>query len=712
MVSLTAQLVGMSLGVLLAVFMPDADRAAAAENPVDGPATVEFFVSPQGNDAWLGRLAAPSGKDGPFATLERARDAVRALRRSQAPPRPVRVVLRGGTYYLDRTLDFGPPDSGTKEAPVIYAAADGETVTLSGGRRLEGGHWGELKGRKVWVVDLPEVKAGKWDFHQLFVSGERRTRTRLPKEGWSRVESVPDYDASQPDDDQHNNVQRFKYAGTDIQPWHNIQDVEVVAFETCNSNRLPIRAVDGSKRLVTLGRPSRGNLMYGGPARYWVENVFEALDTPGQWYLDRPLGRLYYLPLPGEDMKKAVIIAPRLPQLLRIEGTQDTPVNHLHFEGLTFAHTEWSQPPDWPSEGRYTGAWYDLPAAIRLTNASECAVTGCVIEHGAAYGVEVREGCRDVEISRNRMSDLGAGGVKLWFKSARSTVADNEIGHTGLIFMTSYGICVADSPGNQIIYNHIYDRHYTGILVGWSMYFEESNAYGNVVEHNHIHDIGKGVVIDMGGIYTEGICAGSRIRYNVVHDIRSRAGDEIGIYHDSGADILVENNLAYRCTPLHIHYTRNITLENNIFAFGDGAQVTTAGVFDEPMPEYTFQRNIVYFNRGKVIGRWNPKNHNCAFDHNLYWNASGAPLLFGDASFGDWQKAGHDRDSLTADPLFVDPERGDFNLRSGSPAAQIGFEPWDLSGVGPRPRGSGLRSSHRPAGRSAQPEKGGAAPHS
>ncbi len=308
------------------------------------------------------------------------------------------------------------------------------------------------------------------------------------------------------------------------------------------------------------------------------------------------------------------------------------------------------------------------------------------------------------------MSDLGAGGVKLWFNSARTTVADNEIGHTGMIFLTSYGICVADSPGNQIIYNHIYDRHYTGILVGWAMYFEESNAYGNVVEHNHIHDIGKGVVIDMGGIYTEGICAGSRIRYNVVHDIRSRAGSEIGIYHDSGAEILVEKNLAYRCTPLHIHYTRNITLENNIFAFGDAAQVTRAGVFDMPIPEYSFQRNIVYFNRGRVVGNWNPNNRNCAFDHNLYWNASGAPLLFGDTSFADWQRAGHDEQSIIADPLFVDPEHGDFKLRPGSPAAQIGFEPWDLSAVGPRPRPTASRSDHRPADRSSRPRSSRTAP--
>ena len=158
-------------------------------------------------------------------------------------------------------------------------------------------------------------------------------------------------------------------------------------------------------------------------------------------------------------------------------------------------------------------------------------------------------------------------------------------------------------------------------------------------------------------------------------------------------DILVEKNLAYRCTPLHVHYTRNITLENNIFAFGDTEEVTRAGVFDTPLLEYSFQRNVVYFKQGRVVGSWNPANRNCAYDRNLYWNTSGEPLLFGDKGLGfaEWQAAGKDLHSIIRDPLFVDPEHGDFRLRPGSPAAQIGFEPWDLSSVGPRPSSAASR---------------------
>src|SRR5262245_36546056 len=105
--------------------------------------TPDFFVSPEGQDRWSGRLANPDGNDGPFATISRAREAVRALLKSQKEPRPVRVVVRGGTYWLDQPLEFGPEDSGTEQTPIVYAAAKGERVVLSGGRRLQKGQWGE-----------------------------------------------------------------------------------------------------------------------------------------------------------------------------------------------------------------------------------------------------------------------------------------------------------------------------------------------------------------------------------------------------------------------------------------------------------------------------------------------------------------------------------------------------------------------------------------
>jgi hypothetical protein len=82
---------------------------------------------------------------------------------------------------------------------------------------------------------------------------------------------------------------------------------------------------------VAFGEPSRAASRKEGvnstatPSVYWVENVFEVLETPGQWYLNRPQGRLYYLPRPGEDMTTAEMIAPQITQVVRIIGRPGAP---------------------------------------------------------------------------------------------------------------------------------------------------------------------------------------------------------------------------------------------------------------------------------------------------------------------------------------------------------------------------------------------------
>jgi hypothetical protein len=130
-------------------------------------------------------------------------------------------------------------------------------------------------------------------------------------------------------------------------------------------------------------------------------------------------------------------------------------------------------------------------------------------------------------------------------------------------------------------------------------------------------------------------------------------------------------------------------VKNNIFAFGRTSQIERAGTGSSL--EFTFERNLVYGKQGKMIGYWNTANRTCACDHNLYWSEGGEQLIFGDKRFAEWQAAGQDHQSLVADPMFADPEHGDFRLRPGSPAAQIGFEPWALSAVGPRPLSAASR---------------------
>ena len=137
-----------------------------------------LYVAPDGNDRWSGTLAAPNADrtDGPLASLVGARDAVRRRRASQ-PGAPVTVLFRGGVYPILKPVVFTPQDSGTQSAPVRYAAYKGETPVLWGGRKIEG--W-RAEGKGLYSVDLPQVKAGRWTFRQLFANNQRQTRARSP----------------------------------------------------------------------------------------------------------------------------------------------------------------------------------------------------------------------------------------------------------------------------------------------------------------------------------------------------------------------------------------------------------------------------------------------------------------------------------------------------------------------------------------------------
>ena len=238
----------------------------------------------------------------PLRTLAAARDAVRKLH----PRAPVTVLVHGGVYALDEPLTFAAADSGSSEAPITYAAAPNETPILSGGRRITG--WQRGKDGN-WTASVPQVREGHWYFHQLWVNGQRRRRARTPNEGYFTVEGEISFDAQS----------KFKFHERDIHPEWAGQGVEVISLLKWQYLRSPIAAVDEAARTVTLAgrRPQSGTER---DPRYWIENSLDALDAPGEWYLDRKSGTLSYRPLPGEEMNTVETVAPHLEQLVRFDG--------------------------------------------------------------------------------------------------------------------------------------------------------------------------------------------------------------------------------------------------------------------------------------------------------------------------------------------------------------------------------------------------------
>lgn len=142
------------------------------------PEILQLFVSTQGNDSHSGTQPVPGGTDGPFHTLERARQAVRAVHKNGDAYAGVEITILPGTYYLENTLVFGPEDSGSERCPVTYKA-QGEVV-VSGGMPLEGTWtpWPENPG--IWVMDVPRAREKGWKFRSLFADGRREILARYP----------------------------------------------------------------------------------------------------------------------------------------------------------------------------------------------------------------------------------------------------------------------------------------------------------------------------------------------------------------------------------------------------------------------------------------------------------------------------------------------------------------------------------------------------
>ncbi|HOS93536.1 MAG TPA: hypothetical protein PLQ54_09510, partial [Armatimonadota bacterium] len=308
----------------------------------DAAPRVEFWVSPDGSDA------GPGTRVQPFRTVERARDAIRAARSVAGP---ATVVLKAGTYRLAQPLHLGPEDSGAAGSPVVYRAERPGTAILSGGRPITG-----------WVKQPDGVYhavAPKANFRQLYVNGVRATRARggpLPDaEPWGELRATikPLRDGAMYAPLTDVAEAGFRTSNGAMAKWRNPSDIELGFFNYWSHMICRVESIrpDGDGAILSMAQPGflfacrKGGVQAGIPD--YVENALELLDEPGEWYLDRSEGVVYYKPRPGEDLPTAEVVAPVLTELARVEGTPDAPAHDIRFEGITFSHATWLRPSEY-----------------------------------------------------------------------------------------------------------------------------------------------------------------------------------------------------------------------------------------------------------------------------------------------------------------------------------------------------------------------------
>ena len=629
--------------------------------------------------------------------LTRIQAQVRRMRKEK-PHQPLLVVLHGGRYELSESLVFGPKDGGSDKAPITWTAAVGERPVISGARRL--GDWKQDKVNGVACLTIEVPKGG--NPLQLFIDGRRAERARLPKTGWLRIVST--FGKSRPSDvPWGNGPDEVEYREGDLPKLRNLEDVRWVGMGPWFEMPMRIVAQDEQRRSLKLHRQTWSRLRDEKRewCRYRVENVAEALTEPGEWYHDRPAGKLHYIPLPGQTAENITTYAPAVDRLIHVRGA-----SHLRFENLTFHHCDWHPLADYRGSIQ---AGHLIPGAILLEKCERCVLYGCEVAHVGGFGVELGVGSHDCRVVACTLFDLGGGGVRVdheWLhahshevegdpagvrgkeSSRAATVSDCAIHHGGRIHPGAVGIYVGNAGHCRILHNEIFEMRYSGISVGWMWGNGPTATADNRIEFNHVHHINmERWFSDLGLIYTLGAQPGSTIRNNHLHHVASYDYGGNGIYTDEGsAGFIIENNLVH-------HYwatgfgggQRDVVVRNNVFAWGEDFHAIP-GNSAETFASW-FENNIVAWRKGSCGSSSSGGGWSLAGQHatgNVLW-AEGIPLRLSDGhDLAYWQQQGQLLDTLVADPLFADPDGGDFRLRADSPAIAHGFKPMDISTCGPR----------------------------
>lgn len=613
----------------------------------------------------------------PFSeSLAKAKQRVQESLKSD-DKRPIVVEFEPGVYFLDKPMSFSAQDSGSKERPVSYIVNDPEKTLFSAGRKLPPF---KLAENGLWTCKVPE----NWKFEQLFVNGKRVLRARTPNKGFIKISAIKETKA----DKKHIQTVNFPL-GIFYSIPANSAGVQMVVLHKWDHTRRFIDSIDAKTgTLITSGKRMKPWNSWKKGTRVYFENFKEALDEAGEWYLDSK-GSLFYKPMPGEDIEKTVAFAPVNEKYMILKGESGKPLKHISFSGFRFAYGAMRTP-----EGGFEPAQAAAPVegAVMADFVENVNFDKLHLNHTGSYGVWFRKGCKNIRFENGRITDIGAGGIRIGEQRMRTkpeeqtshiTLYKNLIRDGGHIFPCAVGVWLGHASHNKIIHNDIGHLYYTAVSLGWTWGYKPTGTHNNIVKYNHLHNIGKGLLSDMGAVYTLGNSPGTVISHNVIHDVDSYSYGGWGLYTDEGSrDVVMENNLVYNTKSggFHQHYGKDNIIQKNVFANSRLQQIQATRV--ENHTSFTFRNNVIYFGQGdSLTGPWDKIKVNSS--NNIYWHSKGKPIKIKNLTLEEWEKKGKELGSSVVDPLFVDPSKNNFQVQEGSPALKLGidFEAFKKAGL-------------------------------
>lgn len=657
---------------------------------------VHFYVTLDGNDAWSGRIATPNAAktDGPIATLARARDVVREHRRGNRLPEGAIVVVGEGTYIFEAPLELTIEDAGTKQSPVVYRAAANKQVRLLGGKVVR--DWKRVEDAEVldrldpsardrlMSADLKQL--GVSDFGspsgggiELFFDGRAMTVSRWPNEGFARIVNVLGKTERNVRGTKGCAEGIFTYDGDRPGRWIDERDAWVHGywFWDWSEQRHKIKSIDAQRRVIEVEPPYHG---YGYRKGQWFYgfNLLSEIDRPGEWYLDRERGMLYFWPPSPVEQSQAVVSV--IPSLITMKD-----VSHVSWRGFTL-------------EGA-------RGTAITISGGTENRILGCTIRNVGGWAVNVSGGTRHGVIGCD-MYQMGGGGISLTggdrttLTPADHFARNNHVHHYARVKRVYQPGITLQGVGNRASHNLIHNAPHMGMGFGGndhvielneihSVCYESNDAgaiytgrnwtmRGTVIRNNYLHHIngfeGRGCV----GVYLDDMFCGTEISGNLFYRVTRAA------FIGGGRDCVVTNNLFVDCNPsLHIDARALGWAHDHTDAWvKEGREKgTLSGIrYNEPPYRERYPQLVNILEEEPAAPRGNRVFANVSFGGK--WDGVSDEAR-------NYQTIQHNL--VDRDPRFTTPERlgegnspraVDFALEADSPAWTVGFEKLPLEEMG------------------------------
>jgi hypothetical protein len=656
---------------------------------------INLYVATNGNDGWSGSRRSPNGRktDGPFATLEAARDAIRKLKKSNHPPDGgITVWIHSGTYPRETTFELTAEDGGTATSPVTWRAYQNKPVRLLGGKTIRafqpvtdpailarlpaGARTNVLQCdlRAQGITNLGHLSrrgygGGGYPAHlELFFGGKRMTLARWPNDGYTSIAAV----AGEKHDGELGKLEAgFYYQGDRPKLWKSLDDVWVHgywAWDWANSYE-EIDSIDTNQRLLKT-KPPYGVYGFRQGQRFYFLNVLEELDSPGEYFVARDSGLLYFWPPEPMEKREAAVSVLETP-LIRLRD-----VSGVTLRGLTLEVTRGS--------------------GLEINGGADNLVAGCALRDIGNYAVVINGGRHHRVVSCD-IENTGDGGIVLdGGNRATLSPAGNAVENCHIQHFGEWSRCYQpgvriSGVGNRIAHCLIHDGPHNAILLAGNEHHIEFNDISRVCLETG--DVGA---FYAGRNYTQ---RGNLIRYNYFHDLRKRPGPSTQIYTDVMAvylddcmsGVTIFGNVFYKAgRGTLIGGGRDNTVENNIYVDCEPA-VSVDGRGIDPSPVW---HDMVYKQMKTSLAAMNPhappyrdKYPELLELDKYYAGSNGVPpegnKIARNICVGKWLDFDGNvkpemvrvKDNLTqGDPRFVAPDKQNFQLKPDSPAFKLGFQ--------------------------------------